>query len=168
MFLFKGLVIIDDRVTDELEAKALNYMYDDNHIYSMSYGDEDQPNSLAQLHKSIRVAFKKGAVHGRNKKGSLYVVSAGNGKNNHDNCAFDDSCNSIYTIAVGSIDRHDKWSQFSEACTSVIVTAYSGSTLFDGLSTVSGMLYPEAGMISGTSASAPLVSEVLALVLQVR
>ncbi|KAJ9058693.1 pheromone processing endoprotease [Entomophthora muscae] len=163
-----SLLVVGKGYSEKLEADALNYMYDINHIYSMSYGSDDHPRLISQLDKLVRSAFKNGARNGRSGRGSIFVVAAGNGRAEHDNCAFDESCNSIYTIAVGAIDRHDTAAEYSEACTSVLVSAYSGSTAFDGLSTVSRFGSLCDGNLSGTSASAPLVSGVLALVLQVR
>lgn len=68
-------------------------------------------------------------VQGRDGKGAIYVFAGGNGKGVGDNCACDGYVSSIYTIAVASCDDNGHVTDYSERCSSIITTAYSGSGL---------------------------------------
>lgn len=54
------------------------------------------------------------------------MFAAGNGKYNGDNCAADGYINSIYTIAIASAREDGQSPFYSEECTGLIATAYSG------------------------------------------
>lgn len=61
------------------------------------------------------------------------MFAAGNGKENGDNCACDPFVSSVYTIPVASADMNGKVTNYSERCSSIFVTAYSGdgSSMFN-------------------------------------
>ena len=51
--------------------------------------------------------------------------AAGNGGSRHDTCATDGFVNSIYTIAVGSVDSQGRPSSFDEQCSAKMAVAFS-------------------------------------------
>lgn len=63
---------------------------------------------------------------GRNGKGAIYVISAGNGRLT-DNCNADGYANSIYTIAITSV-QIGKNAFYSEVCAPALAATYGGSS----------------------------------------
>lgn len=149
------------------DAEALTFRMDINHIYSMSYGYVAKESRIFPLHAEVARALAMGAREGRGGLGSIYVSAAGNDAV-RSNCAFNGYCNDIHTITVGAISKRDRYSAYSEACTAVMISSYSGAGEKDGLFTISSYGDKCYGQMSGTSAATPLVSGVLALVLQAR
>jgi kexin len=78
-----GIAILQNNadVSDEIEAKALSYRYDLNHIYSNSWGPI-QPGSNGHKNEApgtlAAMAILKAINEGRNGLGSIYVWAAGN------------------------------------------------------------------------------------------
>ena len=62
-------------------------------------------------------------MQGRGGKGSIYVWSSGNGRD-EDDCGTDGFVSSIYTISVGAIGVDGHYSFFDERCSAKMVTAY--------------------------------------------
>jgi hypothetical protein len=118
---------LSGQLTDIDEAEAINYAYQQNHIYSCSWGPTDDGRSLEAPQGVVLKAFLTGIEKGRDKKGSIFVFASGNGAASGDNCNFDGYTNSIYTITVGSIDRHNRHPFYSEQCSALLVTTYSSS-----------------------------------------
>lgn len=106
------------------EERALVYRNDINHIYVMAYGTRFYRQHTNQLPDGVQLALEKGTTEGRRGLGSIFVQAAGN-SGHATGCAYDERCNSIYTITVGSIDRHNKYQAYSEACPAVMVVTYS-------------------------------------------
>lgn len=132
-------------------------------------------------------------LQGRNGLGSVFTFASGNGGANGDSCAADGYVNSIYTIAVGSADQTGKQAFYDENCTAKIAVTYSfNSNTFNNMFAYDQMV-SEGMMIlrdnfqwiiliqtttttdgdctdsfTGTSASAPLMAGVAALVLQAK
>src|SRR6185436_2047641 len=92
------------------------------------------------------------------------------GRASNDNCNFDGYANSRYGIAVGAVDDNGQQAPYSESCSALLVSAPSGGGT-RGLTTTD--LVGPAGAdpgdytngFSGTSAAAPVVSGVAALML---
>jgi len=91
-------------------------------------------------------AWSIAANTARGGKGSVYLLAAGNGGANNDNCNYDGYANSRFTIgetslppsflpsfsdwlhaAVGAIDNDGVQSYYSERCASIVVSAPSSS-----------------------------------------
>ncbi|CAO3596014.1 unnamed protein product [Absidia cylindrospora] len=162
-----GIRILSADITDEDEARALNYKYQENHIYSCSWGPPDYGEVAEAPQGIVLDAIKNGIDKGRNGTGTIYVFASGNGGGNDDNCNFDGYTNSIYTITVGAVDRMGNHPYYSERCSAQLVVAYSSGS--------GGNIYTtDAGQNKctdrhgGTSAAAPLAAGVFALVLSVR
>ena len=91
-------------ITDVDEAAALNYDYQNNDIYSCSWGPPDDGRSMDAPSILIEKAMLNGIQNGRDGKGSVFVFASGNGGSHGDQCNFDGYTNSIYSVTVASID----------------------------------------------------------------
>ena len=170
-----------DSATDTSMAEALgNYHQDgsvavwDNRdlvdVSSNSWGPEDDRH-LEGPSDMVLGALQQGVTTGRHGKGTIYVWAAGNGRQFLDNINFDGYANSRYAIAVGACTNKGKLAYYSESGAPLRVVAPSeGGTL--GITTTdwSGPQGYNAGdytsKFGGTSAAAPLVSGLAALMLQ--
>ena len=162
-----GLRILSKPITDADEAIAMNYEFEDNHIYSCSWGPPDDGQSMDAPGILIRKAMVNAVQNGRGGKGTIYVFAAGNGKAKHDNCNFDGYTNSIYSITIGAVDKEDQSPYYSEECSAQLVVTYSSGG-GDGIHTTDVGKHKCTGVHGGTSAAGPLAAGVYALVLSVR
>lgn len=162
-----GIRILSKPISDEDEATAINYHYQENHIYSCSWGPPDDGKTMEGPSVLIQKAMVNGVQKGRDGLGSVFVFAAGNGANNDDNCNFDGYTNSIYSITVGAIDRAGDHPYYSESCSAQLVVTYS-SGHNDAIHTTDvGVDTCNSGH-GGTSAAGPLVVGTVALALSVR
>ncbi|KAL1953797.1 hypothetical protein VTO42DRAFT_2258 [Malbranchea cinnamomea] len=162
-----GIRILSKPVSDEDEAAAINYGFQKNDIYSCSWGPVDDGQHMDAPGILIQRAMVNGVQKGRGGRGSIFVFAAGNGAMNGDNCNFDGYTNSIYSITVGAIDRHDNHPFYSESCSAQLVVTYSSG---DGASIHTTDVGRDkcSTRHGGTSAAGPLVVGVVALALSVR
>ena len=162
-----GLRILSKIITDEDEAKAMNYAMQDNQIYSCSWGPPDDGQSMDAPGILIRRAMVNAVQKGRQGRGSIYVFAAGNGRGSGDNCNFDGYTNSIYTVTIGGIDRKGKQTYYSEHCSAQLVVTYSSGS-GDAIHTTdvgTNQCYSNHG---GTSAAAPIGAGIFALAFSAR
>lgn len=162
-----GIRILSKIITDEDEAVAMNYAFQENQIYSCSWGPPDDGRSMDAPGILIKKAMVNAIQKGRQGRGNIYVFAAGNGAGSGDNCNFDGYTNSIYSITVGAIDRKGLHPYYSEHCSAQLVVTYSsGSGDFIHTTDVgTNQCYSNHG---GTSAAAPLGAGVFGLALSVR
>ena len=162
-----GIRILSKPISDEDEAASINYHYQENQIYSCSWGPPDDGKTMEGPSILIEKAIVNGVQKGRGGKGSVFVFAAGNGANNDDNCNFDGYTNSIYSITVGAIDRAGDHPYYSESCSAQLVVTYS-SGHNDAIHTTDvGKNECNTGH-GGTSAAGPLMVGTAALALSVR
>ncbi|CCT65047.1 probable Kex protein [Fusarium fujikuroi] len=162
-----GLRILSKLISDADEAEAMMYKYDDNHIYSCSWGPSDDGQTMEAPDVVIRRAMLKAIQKGRRGLGSIYVFASGNGAGQGDNCNFDGYTNSIYSITIGAVDRTGLHPYYAEECSAQLVVTYSSGS-GDAIHTTDvgkNSCYKAHG---GTSAAAPLAAGIFALALQVR
>jgi len=162
-----GLRILSKVITDEDEAVAMNYKYQENQIYSCSWGPPDDGMSMDAPGILIEKAMVNAVQKGRGGKGNIFVFAAGNGAGAGDNCNFDGYTNSIYSITVGAIDRKGTHPYYSEKCSAQLVVTYSSGS-GDAIHTTDvgvNACYENHG---GTSAAAPLGAGIFALAFSVR
>ncbi|CAK1363617.1 unnamed protein product [Cercospora beticola] len=161
-----GVRILSKVISDADEAEAMIYAYQQNHIYSCSWGPPDDGTAMEAPGILIRRALVQGVQKGRGGLGSIYVFAIGNGAANDDNCNFDGYTNSIYSVSVGGIDRKGLHPYYSEKCSAQLVVTYSSGS-GDAIHTTdvgADKCYVNHG---GTSAAGPLVAGIYALMLEV-
>lgn len=162
-----GIRILSAPVTDEDEAVALNYHYQENDIYSCSWGPPDDGQTMEGPGTLIQKAMVNGVQQGRGGRGSVFVFAAGNGAAKEDNCNFDGYTNSIYSISTGAIDRAGNHPYYSEKCSALLlVTPSSGHS--DAIHTTDVGFNTCVNSHGGTSAAGPLAAGAVALALSAR
>lgn len=166
-----GIRLIADYTTDAQEAAGLSFRSDINHIYSNSWGPNDDGRRLEKPGRLTLRAMEDAVTNGRGGKGSVYVWAGGNGRGSGDNCNYDGYANSRFTIAIGAVDYLGKQSYYSENCAALIASApSSGSSKSITTTDLTGSAGTSAtdctSTFGGTSAAAPLVAGVVALILQ--
>jgi len=162
-----GIRILSASISDADEASALNYGYQENHIYSCSWGPPDDGKSMEAPSRLIFKAMLNGIQKGRGGKGSVFVFASGNGGAVDDQCNFDGYTNSIYSITISAIDRQGLHPYYSEVCSANMVVTYSSGS-GDNIHTTDVGKNKCTDRHGGTSAAAPLGAGIFALVLQAR
>lgn len=162
-----GIRILSKLITDADEAIAMNYAYQQNQIYSCSWGPPDDGRSMDAPGILIKSAMLNAVQKGRGGLGSIYVFASGNGAAAEDNCNFDGYTNSIYSITVGAVDRKGQHPYYSEKCSAQLVVTYSSGS-GDAIHTTDVGANNCATTHGGTSAAAPLAAGIFALVLSIR
>uniref|UniRef100_A0AAZ3PJZ6 SPC3 n=1 Tax=Oncorhynchus tshawytscha TaxID=74940 RepID=A0AAZ3PJZ6_ONCTS len=123
-----GVRMLDGQVTDLIEAMSLNLNQKHIDIYSASWGPEDLGRNLEGPNTLAKEAFIRGISNGRGGLGSIYVWASGNGGASFDNCNCDGYTNSIYTLSVGSTTEKGTLPFYSEPCSAILTTTYSGGS----------------------------------------
>ncbi|KOS21621.1 Kexin [Escovopsis weberi] len=162
-----GIRILSKAISDADEAEAMIYKYQDNQIYSCSWGPPDDGRTMEAPDVLISRAMIKGIKEGRGGRGSIYVFASGNGAVSGDNCNFDGYTNSIFSITVGAVGRDGRQTFYSEHCSAQLVVTYSSGG-GDGIHTTDVGENVCTSAHGGTSAAAPLAAGIFALVLQAR
>ncbi|KAI9188968.1 pheromone processing endoprotease [Blastocladiella emersonii ATCC 22665] len=161
-----GVRLLGGPVTTADEAAAFNYAYQTNAIYSCSFGPTDDGATVEAPSSITNAAMQNGVARGRGGKGSVYVFASGNGGWNGDDCNYDGFANSLWTISVGAVDHTNEIAWYGEHCAAHMVVAYSSGVDL-GITTIDRNDQC-TGDHSGTSAAAPVVSGIVALMLSVR
>jgi kexin len=149
--------------TDVNESEALTRNKNVVDIYNNSWGPADDGLHLRGPGPVTEDALESGARTGRGGLGCIYVWAGGNGYD-FDNSNYDGYANSRYTIAVASSTNFGVRANYSEKGANLVVNApSSGGTL--AITTTAGH-NSYTSSYGGTSASAPQVSGVVALMLE--
>lgn len=156
------------------EAEALSYRKQEVDIYNNSWGPSDDFGvRYVDISQTLKTALAENAANGRGGLGNIYVWAAGNGGLNGDNSNYDGYNASPYTISVGAVGHDDIRATYSEPGANLLVVAPSRGTGAGILTTdntgssgyATGDVYEN---FSGTSAATPIVSGVVALLLEKR
>ncbi|KAL5493437.1 hypothetical protein EMCRGX_G014619 [Ephydatia muelleri] len=153
-------------VSDTQEANGLSHLNNYIHIYSNSWGPTDDGMTVQGPGTVLKMAFQNNAASGRGGRGSIYVWAAGNGGQQFDSCAADGYVNSIYTIPIGAASSTGEPAYYDEPCSGKMAVAFVDNPYqYLQVSTTStfGLC---TDTFDGTSSATPLVSGVLALVLE--
>lgn len=174
-----GLRLIAGAVTDQQEAEAMAWKNNLIQIKSNSWGPNDSGSLLEAPGPLTRAALETASTDGRGGKGTIFVWAAGNGGDSGDNSNYDGYANSIYTIAVGAVDRLGNSPTYSERGANVMICAPAGDspaslgvTTTDLIGSKGYNSSPSAlgGDYShdfeGTSSATPVVAGIVALMLE--
>lgn len=173
--------------TDFQEANSLSHAPDDIDIYNNSWGPVDGLDWLLAPGPLAFFAIDDGVRFERNGLGSIYTWAAGNGLQDGDNVNYDGYANLFQTIAVTAIDDRGKQTEYSEPGAAILISAPSSSLasgIGDGIVTTDlrnnqgynyatgeadGDGFPDLNYtetFGGTSSATPVVSGVIALMLE--
>ncbi|XP_053558467.1 proprotein convertase subtilisin/kexin type 5 isoform X2 [Bombina bombina] len=161
-----GVRMLDGDVTDMVEAKSLSLNPQHVHIYSASWGPDDDGKTVDGPASLAREAFENGIRTGRRGYGSVYVWASGNGGRSRDHCSCDGYTNSIYTISISSTTESGKKPWYLEECASTLATTYSSGESYDRKVITTDLRQRCTDSHTGTSASAPMAAGIIALALE--
>ncbi|XP_061678705.1 furin (paired basic amino acid cleaving enzyme) b [Syngnathoides biaculeatus] len=161
-----GVRMLDGEVTDVVEAHSLGLNPQYIHIYSASWGPEDDGKSLDGPAKLAKEAFQQGITKGRGGLGSIFVWASGNGGREQDNCNCDGYTNSIYTLSISSTTQSGNVPWYSEPCSSTLATTFSSGNPGEKQIVTTDLRQKCTDSHTGTSASAPLAAGIIALALE--
>ena len=167
-----GLLLIACSTTDTRESNALSHNRQDIDIYSNSWGPSDDGNTVEAPGPLMLAAFEGDVNQGRNGLGNIITWAAGNGLDDDDNSNYDGYANSRHTIAVTAVTHYGEQSWYAEPGANILVAAPSDGD-GEGITTTDiegGGGYNRNGDYTddfgGTSSATPLVSGVVALILE--
>ncbi|KAH0521278.1 Proprotein convertase subtilisin/kexin type 5 [Microtus ochrogaster] len=185
-----GVRMLDGDVTDMVEAKSVSYNPQHVHIYSASWGPDDDGKTVDGPAPLTRQAFENGVrmvmpplqnfhasccylerirnntAQGRRGLGSVFVWASGNGGRSKDHCSCDGYTNSIYTISISSTAESGKKPWYLEECSSTLATTYSSGESYDKKIITTDLRQRCTDNHTGTSASAPMAAGIIALALE--
>ncbi|RDI80262.1 hypothetical protein Vi05172_g9712 [Venturia inaequalis] len=162
-----GIRILSKPISDADEAESVIYGFQENDIYSCSWGPPDDGKTMEAPGILIKKAMLQAVQKGRGGKGTIYVFAAGNGAAAEDNCNFDGYTNSILSITVGAIDKTDRHPYYSEKCSAQLVVTYSSGNN-EAIHTTDVGVDKCTKSHGGTSAAGPIAAGVYALALSAR
>ncbi|KAF2348229.1 Peptidase S8/S53 domain [Trinorchestia longiramus] len=120
-----GLRVLGGRVTDSMEALAFSHQIQKNHVFSCSWGPEDDGATVDGPRALGRRALRWGTTYGRKGRGAVYVVASGNGGDVNDNCNYDGYANSVYTVTIGAVNSIGRLPFYAEWCAAMLAVAPS-------------------------------------------
>ena len=166
-----GLMLIACGNSDNDEANALSHLNNDIDIYSNSWGPSDNGQTLSGPGPLMIAAFEDDAYNGRNGLGNVITWAAGNGLSSDDDSNLDGYANSRFTISVTAVDHDGDQTNYGEPGANVLVSAPSdgsgvGITTTDNEGNSGYTNGDYTSNFGGTSSATPLVSGVIALMLE--
>ncbi len=181
-----GLRLIADPAGDDATGEALAWQPDSlvTHVSSNSWGPTDDAMDLGRSGALQKAGLQLAATTYRSGLGTVFAVSAGNGREAGDDSSYDEFSGSRFVIGVGAINQKGEPSSYSEAGMNVAISAMGGETKPPEMvwttnnageaalaalkeqheTSTAPVNYMDA--FNGTSAAAPQVSGAAALLLQ--
>jgi len=167
-----GLMLIACGNSDSDEANTLSHLNNQIDIYSNSWGPSDNGEILGTAGPLMLAAFEDDAYNGRNGLGNIITWAAGNGLGNDDDSNLDAYANSRFTISVTAVDHLGEQTNYGEPGANVLISSPSSDGSGVGITTTdlegnSGYTSSDyTSSFGGTSSATPLVSGVVALMLE--
>ena len=176
-----GIRLLGTWPTDAKEASALSHACTTagihakiNHIFTNSWGPPDDGVRMEGPGRITLAAMEHCILRGRNGLGSIYVWAGGNGRSNGDDANYDGYANSRYTIAVAAVSERGVYGWYSEPGANILCSAPSSGWQNRDRGIATTDLHGFDGATStdctqhfgGTSAAAPMIAGVVALMLQ--
>ncbi|KAG8145143.1 hypothetical protein E2320_013511 [Naja naja] len=161
-----GIRMLDGDVTDVVEAKAIGAKPEYIHVYSASWGPDDDGRTVDGPGPLAKQAFENGIKKGRRGRGSIFVWASGNGGREGDHCSCDGYTNSIYTVSVSSTTENGNKPWYLEECASTLATTYSSGAFYERQIVTTDLKKHCTDGHTGTSVSAPMVAGIIALALE--
>lgn len=158
-----GLRMLDLYGVDSVTAEALSHENGQIDVYSCSWGPWDSGNHTEGPGPLTLDALEASVTQGRGGLGNIYPWAGGNGNQSHDDANYDGYVNSRFTIGVAASDISGQQSYYSEPGACILVNAPSSGGVAGVVSTTPTGYTSTFG---GTSAAAPLVAGVVALMLE--
>lgn len=164
-----GVRLLGNGITTADSAQAFAYLVPGSgdavaNVSSNSWGWIDFVVYLSPLELQ---AFENGVTNGRDGKGVIYVWAAGNSRLEPDIVNYDQFPSSRYTIGVACSQADGDYAYYSEGGSGILVNA-PGDSVYTTDPTV-GTIYSYGKYFdefNGTSAATPIVSGVVALMLE--
>ncbi len=169
-------LMVGDFTTDAQIAEAIAHRTDVIAIKNNSWG---YTSPLYFMEPLLKAALANSTATGRGGKGTIFTFAAGNDGDKEENANYSELTSSIHTIAVGATDSLNRRASYSEPGANLVVSAPShgftdgalGLTTTDRTATLGYNTTVSPGgdyysNFSGTSASCPSVSGVIALMLE--
>jgi subtilisin-like proprotein convertase family protein len=163
-----GIRLIAAPATSLDEANALGSDTDLIQLKSNSWGPPDEPNVIGSMDSLVANALRNAAVNGRNGKGTIYTFAGGNGREDGDQSNKDAYANNIHTIGVAALSSTGAAASYSEYGPNILVSAPADRVTTTDLIGSAGYKTNSdyTTDFGGTSAATPIVSGVIALMLQ--
>ncbi|CAC5392034.1 unnamed protein product [Mytilus coruscus] len=162
------LQFVSPVIDNAVPAKAFTWKNENIDIYSCSFARFSDSFTTYPLEFDVRQALKNGTSNGRRQRGSIYVVSSGNGGSSFipDSCAYQGFMNNVYVILVAGINHQLNSLPTGEKCSAMMVTAPTrtlGYNVLPEMITTEGMNV--TGNFGMNSAATAIVSGSIAVTL---